>query len=395
VTAPVTPLGAFGLLSSESMARREWQNPSVLTRQSANGLEFYIRYREKRFIDGKLKRVEKWRALGLCAKMTKRQAERERDKIMREVNNQVYTSQSQMPWEQYAARFDQLHVSTLATPTQNNYRQQLKTHITPVFTGKRLCDIGPLEVRELFAILENSGVAKTTRHTIRGVVGAAFKCAVNWRILESSPAKGANIGKGPRRVRERRVPDLADIERLMAACDGDVPLLIETLCVTGMRISEAAGLRVSDLNFDRGRIAVQRRQCRGDIGATKSDAGTRNLPMGAVAVGLKAHVAGKAAEDWVFTHDGKPIVDNTLLANYLTPRMVKLGIKFPGFGWHTFRRLHLTLMSQREGLTLFDLRLQAGHASVRTTQEYIVDDADRRAEAVKALPFLVRPAKSA
>ena len=76
------------------------------------------------------------------------------------------------------------------------------------------------------------------------------------------------------------------------------------------------------------------------------------------------------------------------MANYLTPRMVKLGIKFPGFGWHTFRRLHISLMQSR-GLTLFELREQAGHADVRTTQRYVVDDGARRAAAVDTLPVLV------
>jgi hypothetical protein len=47
------------------MARREWQNPNVLQRESAHGPEWYIRYRVKvlDMADGKpaIKRVEKWR----------------------------------------------------------------------------------------------------------------------------------------------------------------------------------------------------------------------------------------------------------------------------------------------------------------------------------------------
>jgi integrase len=57
----------------------------------------------------------------------------------------------------------------------------------------------------------------------------------------------------------------------MSECDGDVPLLIETLLSTGMRISEAAGLAVGDLDFVRGLIFVTRRRCRGDVGQTKSE----------------------------------------------------------------------------------------------------------------------------
>jgi len=61
---------------------------------------------------------------------------------------------------------------------------------------------------------------------------------------------------------------------------------------------------------------------------------------------------------------------------------------FRGLAGNSFRRLHITLMQQR-GLTLFDLRRQAGHADVRTTQKYIADDIGRRQEAVNGLPKIV------
>ena len=205
-------------------------------------------------------------------------------------------------------------------------------HITPVWEKVRLCDIGPLQVDQLFTLLEASGVARSTRNTIRGVLGAAFKSARKWKLIDSTPMTGANVGGGPKRIRECRVPLITNIQRLMAECDGDVPLLIETLYATGMRISEAAGLVVSDLDFERGFVDVTKRNCRGDVDETKSNAGTRALPMGGVRDALREHVAGKALGGPVFAYQGEPIVDNTLLANYLTPRMVRLGIKFPGFG---------------------------------------------------------------
>lgn len=68
----------------------------------------------------------------------------------------------------------------------------------------------------------------------------------------------------------------------------------------------------------------------------------------------------------------------------LTPIMESLGIKFPGFGGHTFRRMHLGLMSKK--LSLFDLRHQAGHADIRTTAKYAGDDQVERAKAASELP---------
>jgi integrase len=381
------------------MARREWQNPSVLERESAAGREWYIRYRVKvlEMKDGKpcINRVEKWKHLGFCATMTKAQAEREKAKILREVNQQVYTVQSQIPFVDFVTVFEANHIPTKAVPTQHNYRQQLRQHITPAFKDLKLSQVGPLQVQQLFRTLESAGVARTTRRTIRGVLCALFKCARKWRFLETeSPVLDIDVGGGPRRVRECRIPSLDDVGRLLAACDGDVPLLIQTLYITGMRISEAAGLKVSDCDFALGLVRVRRRYCRGDEADPKSDNGTRDLSLGYAAELLAHHVAAKQPQDYVFTHDGAPICDNTLLANYLTPRMKKLEIKFPGFGWHTFRRLHLSLMDKR-GLSLFELRRQAGHADVRTTQGYIADDFAARKKAVGAMPKVVAIRKGA
>ena len=94
------------------MARREYQKLNVLEREGKDGREYYVRYRVrvlKTDSDGKpvIKRVEKWQSLGLCSKMTKRQAERERDKIRDKVNGQHTKVQSQVlfrdSWKRFAA----------------------------------------------------------------------------------------------------------------------------------------------------------------------------------------------------------------------------------------------------------------------------------------------------
>jgi integrase len=340
--------------------------------------------------DGKPKitRKEKWVSLGLCSEMTKRKAEREKDRIMREVNGQVYTVQSQIPFAQVLVAFRENHIPRLAVPSQDNYAQYIRSYIEPALGTMRLCDIGTLQIEQLFAAMETAGRSRNTRANTKGILKAIWGCAKKWGYTTApSPVKDADIGGGPRKARPERIPSLDDVRRLMDACEGDVPLLIDTLYATGMRISEAAGLTVADLDFPRGMANVSKRNCRGDVGNTKSESGVRVLPLGDVAAKLAGHVQGKAPTDPVFTWQGKPIVDNLLLANYVSPIMVKLGIKFPGFGWHTFRRMHLSMMAPR--LTVFDLRRQAGHADVRTTQRYIMDDTERRAEAAKNLPRLV------
>jgi integrase len=388
--APSSPTLVFSPVEAQRMARREFQNPSILERETPRGRVWYIRYRTKQtaWVDGKpvIKRKEEWRELGLCSKMSKHQAERKKDELMRGVNGEVFTINASIPWEQFVEVFDRNHIAALAVPTQNNYRQQLKSHITPALKQYRLGQIGTLEVQNIFNGKE-AELARQTRTTIRGVLRSAFTCARLWKLIDTDPMEGVNVGGGPRTVRECRIPTLAEVQSLMDLCDGDVPMLIQSLYGTGMRISEAAGLEVSDLDFVEGIIHVRRRRCRGNVADTKSEAGNRDLPMGNIKEDLAAHVDGRSGT--VFLYNEAPIVDNALLDNYVTPRMVKLGIKFPGFGWHSFRRLHLSLMDQ-QGLTLFELRRQAGHSSIKTTQKYIADNPVRRAAAASGLSVVSR-----
>ena len=387
--AQTPPALVFSPVEAQLMARREFQNPSVLERDTAHGKVWYIRFRRKHtaWTDGKpvIKRVEEWIELGICSKMTKHQAERKKDEILRVVNNECFAINASIPWEQFVEVFDQNHIAALAEPTQRNYRQQLKSHITPALKQYRLSQIGTLEVQAIFNGKE-AELAKQTRTTIRGVLRSAFTCARLWKLIDTDPMEGVNVGGGPRRVRECRVPTVEEVQALMDLCDGDVPMLIETLYGTGMRISEAAGLDVPDLDFEKNMIYVRRRYCRGDMADTKSEEGNRDLPLGNIKDDLAEHVAGRTGP--VFLYNGERIIDNALLDNYVTPRMVKLGIKFPGFGWHSFRRLHLGEMSTR--VNLFDLKQQAGHASIKTTQGYIPDNLARRAAAASGLRVVSR-----
>lgn len=369
------------------MARREWQDPSIKVYDGKRGPEYYIRYRVK--VAGQPKKREQRHILGLCSEMTLRQAERKKAQIMREVNDTILAPQSAMAFAEVLRVFREQHIPTLADPSQKTYRQHLHAYIEPHLGAMRLCDIGTLQIERMFTAMQERGLGRGTRNTTKGILKSVWGCARKWQMTDANPVKDAKVGGGPRHVRECRVPSLDEVGRLMDQCEGDVPLLIETLYTTGMRISEAAGLLVGDLDFTEGVVFVRRRNCRGSIGDTKSEKGRRLLGLGNVAVKLMAHIQGRASTDRVFSWKERAIVDNTLLADYLTPIMERLGMKFAGFGWHTFRRLHLTLMDKR-GLSMADLQRQAGHADIRTTMRYIAEDITRRRDAAKDLPYIIR-----
>jgi integrase len=389
--------GVYCPMEAEHMARREFQNPSILERETPRGTEYYIRYRVKtlRGIEnGKpiIERVERYHALGLKSEVTEAAAKREKSRIMAEVNGQVYTIQSQIPFADLVTLFKTVYMvpENLATPTRKQYASWIDTHILPAFKDKRLCDIKPLDVQVWFAGLK---VAPLTRKSIRGLLKSIFARAAEWGYLTGSdPTDVLRAGKGKKsakRIRPKRIPTPAEVRQILDDVRPDVRLIIETLVWTGLRISECLGLRNTPdhVDVEAGLIHVIERQCRGDVDDPKSDNGVRDVPLGNLAERYRELLASVPAGAYLFRdRKGRPYRDDALLANYLTYRLKKLGLKWPGFGWHAFRRLLATWMAEN-GATPWEIMTQLGHADVRTSQLYVVGGrgVEKRAERVRAM----------
>lgn len=370
------------------MGRREYQNPSVLTRNSKFGLEYYIRYRVKvlEMIDGEAKQVkrEKFAALGLCSETTLRKAERKKAEIMREVNGQVYNIQSQIPFVDFVALYKERYLPTLKITTQRNYKVQLARLIEPYFAGKKLCDIKPEHVHQFIMGLE---LAPLTRKTVKGLLSGIYTLAIHWGYWkEQNPVKMAFLARDlpDSRIRETRLWTPSEVQAILLSVRPDVALLIETLMWTGMRVSEALGMRWKSVNLDAGCILVQERQSRGDFDTPKSKKSRRFLPMGNLVEKYRAFKGERGGDDLVFHDDGSPYSDCALLGNYLTPILVGLGLKFEGAGWHQFRRSFLTWFSE-SGATAFEVQQQAGHSSMETTMLYVLPDLARRKAVVESM----------
>lgn len=370
------------------MARREYQNPSILTRQGKFGPEYYIRYRVKvvRMVGGKAKQTkrEKWHALGLCSETTLRKAERKKADIMREVNGQAYSVQSQIPFTDFVTLYKERYLPTLKVTTQRNYKAQLTRFIEPYFAGKKLCDIKPEHVHQFITGLE---LAPLTRKSIKGLLSGIYTLAIHWGYWkEQNPVKMAFLARDlpDTRVREKKLWTPGEVQAIMMAVRPDVALLIETLMWTGLRISEALGMRWKSVNLNTGFILVQERQSRGDFDTPKSKKSRRFLPMGILTAKYKELRGDRGDNDLVFHDEDKPYSDCSLLANYLTPILVGLGLKFEGAGWHQFRRSFLTWFSE-SGATAFEVQEQAGHGSMETTMLYIQPDLARRKSVVESM----------
>ncbi|MFN7024372.1 MAG: site-specific integrase [Pseudorhizobium sp.] len=126
------------------------------------------------------------------------------------------------------------------------------------------------------------------------------------------------------------IPTREEVKALVAALTDRWRPLLLTAIFTGMRSSELRGLRWQDVDFKRGEISVNQRADQfGEIGAPKSEAGTRKIPVPPLVINvLKEHRLSQAnGTSLAFANpDGGPRSHANIIQKGLVPAMIRAGI---------------------------------------------------------------------
>lgn len=219
--------------------------------------------------------------------------------------------------------------------------------------------------------LADAGLSGKTIQGRQQLLSAAFVYAVDHDLMRKNPARGVRL---PRTEATEKVFLTHDeFTKVYDVVDEAWKPLVLTLVGTGMRIGEATALKVSDLHLfdDPPTVTVSRtwtftaggpRQ----TGAPKTERGRRTISLGDNhARVLRAHVEGKAPDDWVFLHDGEPVKQQAL--DYRWRQWIKkAGIaKKPRL--HDLRHTHVSWLLPHVDLTTIQRRL--GHSSIKVTSD--------------------------
>ena len=112
---------------------------------------------------------------------------------------------------------------------------------------------------------------------------------------------------------------------------------------TGLRIGEAAGLHVDDLDLDNGVIYVRRSVWNGQELEPKTDNAVREIDIDPTLVALLREHIGSTRGMRVFeSRNGSPLSSGNIRRRVLQPLLEQLGI--PKAGLHAFRHSRVTLL---------------------------------------------------
>jgi integrase len=172
-------------------------------------------------------------------------------------------------------------------------------------------------------------------------------------------------------------PDKDEANAILAAVTGRLRPLIVTAIFSGLRASELRGLRWANVDLDTKVIHVrQRADAWGTMGAPKSEAGERTVPLSPMVVNALREwrlACPKGALDLLFpTATGGPQSHSTITNRFWYPLQRQIGLVDaagkPKYGFHCLRHFFASWMIDA-GTPIKRLQAMLGHSTMAMTSD--------------------------
>ena len=283
----------------------------------------------------------------------------------------------------------------LERATLENYAQHLELHIVPLIGATKLSQLTVPSVRAFEDRLTKDRSPTMVRKVMRSLGSILADAQERGLVAQNVVHSLRRNRRKDRTVRvERRqrgklkvgvdIPTLDEIRAIIAHLQGALRALLLTAIFTGLRASELRGLRWPDIDLKRAILHVRQRvDCYQQIGAPKSVAGERTVPLPPMLV--------NTLREWKLacppSHLGLAFPNQRGNPHYLTdiikrsfhPAQVAAGVvnakglaKYTGL--HTLRHFYASWCINRRvdgglELPLKIIQARLGHASIQMTAD--------------------------
>jgi len=267
----------------------------------------------------------------------------------------------------------------LRPTTLDLYEKLLRLAILPTLGDRPLDSISPTDIAHWYSSLD---ATPTQQANAYGLLKSIFKDAVDDDLLTRNPCR-VRAGSQKHPAIEIEILSLDQLNRYLDAVPAKRRVLLLLTAWCGLRSGEARGLRVQDLDLDRGvvhvRQAVVRLKGQLLLTAPKTRAGLRT-------VAIPPHLL-PALKTWQAQQpqrpptallfpagDGvSPLYDSVLRSAH---DLGKAAINMPGLTIHGLRHTSATMAAQF-GATIAELQARIGHTTPNMAMRYQHVAADR------------------
>jgi integrase len=218
----------------------------------------------------------------------------------------------------------------------------------------------------------SANLAPSTIHTRMNIVRSVLRGAVADRVIPSDPSVGVALPRRRRREAAMRMATSDEAGAILRGADCSFRPLLAVCAFAGLRLGEAVGLQVADIDFLRRQLAVARqlqRDGRGGAVRPPKYGSERTLYLpDALVMMLSEHVrqvqAGDDPERWLFTDVcGEPLHPNAIDYRW---RLARKAAGVERAGLHMLRHFYASGLIAA-GCDVVTVQRALGHSSATTT----------------------------
>lgn len=266
--------------------------------------------------------------------------------------------------------------------TYESYEYVVRRHLlVPALGSKRLRNLSPAQVQNLYRQKLDSGLSRRTVQLIHTTLHKALKQAMKWGLVPRNVAEAVDAPRPQKKEIRPLAPEQA--KRFLEAARGDRLEALYVLAITtGLREGELLGLRWQDVDLERRAVRVRQQLTRTRSGLSfttpKNGKGRNVAIMDLTAATLKAHRKRQADERskmgdlWqdahlVFTSvTGTPLDIGNLTNRSFRPLLKRAGL--PRIRFHDLRHTFATLFLSN-GTHPKIVQEMLGHANISMTMD--------------------------
>lgn len=241
---------------------------------------------------------------------------RDAERYMRKVYNEMEIGKIVEPSSELLSTYlerwlDTVVKSRVSVKTLQSYREITLAYITPHLGGVTLSKLTSEQIQESYNALTDRRLSPRTVRYVHSILRSALNQAVKWGLVQHNPVCLVDLPKQPKKEMVALTPAQA-AQFMGAIVYSKWKPLFSLLLASGMRPGEALGLKWGDIDFDSGRVQIQRALSRTKAGWSlvepKTSRSRRSVPLPASVIDdLREHQAlamSVAHKDKEFTDHG-------------------------------------------------------------------------------------------
>ena len=315
----------------------------------------------------------------------KKEAEKYLTKTLHEKNTNTFADAGKITVAEHMETWLETVVKNrVKEKTYLDYKDRVRLYITPAIGKVRLSKLEPRRIQIMYAEMMDRGLSSRVVRYAHTLLRNSLQQAVKWGHLYRNPADLVTDELPKRKRKEMQAMSSEQVKLFMeAAIYSTMKPLFSLLIASGMRPSEALGLKWSDVDFDNNRITINRTLTRYNKGGWKLEEpktakSRRSIPLPKSTMAeLKEHKTDQAAEilkakkgkykkqGFVFAaNNGEPLSNNNVLTRHFKPLLKAAGL--PDMRLYDLRHTCATLLlSAGENPKVVSERL--GHSTITLT----------------------------